>query len=108
MRKGSPGRQSPKTRSNVSGTTTRTPVTTTGRICMAFNRADVVLVPFPYTNLSATKVRPAIVISSNAYHSTEPDLLLAAITSRVSAATGPLDYVLNDWQAAGLRYPSAF
>ena len=23
-------------------------------------------------------------------------------------ATGPLDYVLSDWQAANLRFPSAF
>jgi hypothetical protein len=41
------------------------------------------------------------------YHATEPDLLLAALTSRVATATGPFDYVLSDWRAAGLRYPSA-
>lgn len=75
---------------------------------MAFQRGDVVLVPFPFSDLSATKVRPAVVVSSSLYHATEPDLILAAITSKVAAATGPLDYVLDDWQAAGLRYPSAF
>ena len=75
---------------------------------MAFQRGDVVLVPFPFSDLSATKVRPAIVVSSALYQATEPDLILAAITSRISAATGPLDYVLSDWRAAGLRYPSAF
>ena len=75
---------------------------------MAYKRGDVLLVPFPYSDLSSTKVRPAIVISSNDYHKAEPDLLLAAITSNLSAATGRLDYVLKNWQAAGLKFPSAF
>ncbi len=74
---------------------------------MAFRRGDLVLVPFPFSDLSTTKVRPAVVVSSALYHSLEPDLLLTAITSKVAAATGPLDYLLTDWQAAGLRYPSA-
>ncbi len=47
-------------------------------------------------------------VSGPLYHGTEPDIVLAAITSRLVAATGPLDYVLSDWRAAGLRYPSAF
>ena len=74
---------------------------------MAFQRGDVVLVPFPFSDLSATKVRPAVVVSSSLYQQIEPDLILAALTSRVAAATGPFDYVLTDWRAAGLRYPSA-
>ena len=73
---------------------------------MAFQRGDVVLVPFPFSDLSTTKVRPAVVVSSALYHDQEPDLILAAITSKV-ATIGPLDYVLNDWQTAGLRYQSA-
>ena len=75
---------------------------------MAFQRGDVVLVPFPFSDLSTTKVRPAIIVSSTLYHNTEPDLVLAAITSNVLSASRPLDYVLQDWQAAGLRYASAF
>ena len=74
---------------------------------MAFRRGDVLLVPFPFSDLSTTKVRPAVVVSGSLYHRSEPDLLLAAITSRVAAATGPFDYGLSDWRAAGLRYPSA-
>ncbi len=74
---------------------------------MPYQRGDVLLVPFPFSDLSASKVRPAIVISSAAYHASEPDLILAAITSQVVKGTGRFDYVLADWQAAGLRYPSA-
>ena len=75
---------------------------------MAFQRGDVVLVPFPFSDLSATKVRPAVVVSSNSYHASEPDLILAAITSKIAAVTGPFDYVLDDWEVSGLRLPSAF
>ena len=74
---------------------------------MLYHRGDVVLVPFPFSDLSTTKVRPAVVISSELYHKTEPDLLLAAITTKVSPATNPTDYVLADWEKASLRYPSA-
>lgn len=74
---------------------------------MAFQRGDVLLVPFPFSDLSATKVKPAVVLSGASYHRSEPDLILAAITSRLGAATGPFDYAFRDWQAAGLRYPSA-
>src|SRR5436305_1646608 len=79
-----------------------------GRSFMAFQRGDVLLVPFPFSDLSATKVRPAVVVSGSLYHATEPDIILAAVTSKITAATGPMDYILSDWQAAGLRQPSAF
>lgn len=75
---------------------------------MAFQRGDVVLVPFPFSDLQTKKVRPALVVSGPLYHAEEPDLLLAALTSQLRAATGTLDYILADWQAAGLRFPSAF
>ena len=80
---------------------------TTGVKPLTFQRGDVLLVPFPFSDLSTTKTRPAVVVSTAAYHNTEPDLLLAAVTSQVAKATGPFDYVLAQWQAAGLRLPSA-
>jgi mRNA interferase MazF len=75
---------------------------------MAFQRGDVLLVPFPFSDLSTTKVRPAVVVSSPLYLANEPDLLLAAITSTIATSPSPLDYVLSNWRSAGLRYPSAF
>jgi hypothetical protein len=35
-------------------------------------------------------------------------VILGAITSNLKAATGPFDYIIKDWQAAGLRFASAF
>ena len=75
---------------------------------MAFQRGDVVLVPFPFTDLRSQKVRPAVVLSSAEYRASEPDLILGAITTNLSAAMSAVDYVLREWQVANLRYPSAF
>ena len=67
---------------------------------------DVVTVDF----LGATgpKRRPAVVVSSALYHQHRPDLVLGVLTSQISRATTPLDYLLQDWASAGLRHPSAF
>lgn len=43
---------------------------------------DVVLVPFPFTDQTAAKKRPAIVVSSDAYHRERPDVIVVAVTSR--------------------------
>lgn len=73
---------------------------------MASQRGDVVLIPFPYTDFSAVKTRPAVVVSSSIYHTTRPELLLAYVSSQVSQANPTIDYVLADWAAAGLLKPS--
>lgn len=73
---------------------------------MAFQRGEVVLIPFPYTDLSVTKTRPAVVVSSARYHAVRPDLLLAYLSSQIQQADPDLDYVLADWQAANLLKPS--
>jgi len=70
------------------------------------NPGDVVIVEFP--GARATKRRPAVVISTPAYHASRPDVVLGLITSRVDDATAPTDYVLQDWSSAGLRRESAF
>jgi len=53
------------------------------------------------------KRRPAVVISTAAYHSARPDVILALLTSQASKASAPTDYLLKDWSQAGLNQPSA-
>ena len=48
---------------------------------MTYEFGEVVLVPFPFTNQSTQKQRPAAVISSRAYNATRLDLILIAVTS---------------------------
>ena len=71
-------------------------------------RYKVVLVPFPFDDLSATKVRPAVCL-------TEPigehrHVVLAFLTSRVPARPVATDLVLDtgdpDFAATGLRVSS--
>jgi mRNA interferase MazF len=73
---------------------------------MAYDRGDVVLLPFPFTDLSAAKTRPAIVINSPLYWQIRAEYLLAYVSSQISKADPELDYVLVDWEAAGLLKPS--
>jgi mRNA interferase MazF len=73
---------------------------------MALARGDIVLIPYPYSDLSASKTRPAIVISSVAYHSVFQELLLAYLTSQVTNPHPDFDYLLVDWQEAGLLKPT--
>ena len=75
---------------------------------MSFNRGDVVLVPFPFTDLTTHKQRPALVISSNQFNSSSADIILLGITSQIPRDLAQSDYRLNpdEQQKAGLPRPS--
>ena len=75
---------------------------------MSYAFGDVILVPFPFTNQSTTKQRPAVVISSSSYNTERPDLILLAITSQVRASRAFGEALVTDWQTAGLIKPSVF
>ncbi len=53
-----------------------------------YKRGDVVLVPFPFSNLSAAQKRPAVVISSTAYNESSLDVVILAITSKIEKSSG--------------------
>lgn len=72
-----------------------------------FEFGDIVLVPFSFTDQSATKKRPAVVISSNAYNSERPDLIIMAVTSQIKPTSVIGEVIVQDWQGAGLLKPSA-
>ena len=74
---------------------------------MAFQRGEVWLVEYPFSDLSVTKVRPAVVMSDDAYHRVKPDLIIAPLTSRIPHTPNQFDYMLQDWSGAGLKKPSA-
>ncbi|MEK7349763.1 MAG: type II toxin-antitoxin system PemK/MazF family toxin [Nitrospirota bacterium] len=67
---------------------------------------DLLLVPFPFTDQSAVKRRPAVVVSSTAYHQTRPDLLIMAVTSQQPSTLSVGEVQVQDWRAAGLLKPS--
>ncbi len=56
---------------------------------MPYHFGDVIFVPFPFTDQSTTKRRPAVVVSSDAYHRDRPDIILMAVTSQMRPAPTP-------------------
>jgi len=74
----------------------------------SYKRGDVVFVPFPFTDLSSAKQRPALVVSADAFNSTRDDVLVAAITSQVPAQLAADEFMIpaGDLAACGLPKPS--
>jgi len=72
----------------------------------SYDRGDVVLVPFPFSERLVTKKRPAVVVSSNAYHRASRDVIIAQITSKLTTPPRPGDHRIVAWQDAGLVTPS--
>ena len=62
------------------------------------------LLPFPFTDLTTTKQRPAVVMSSAGFNARQRDVVVLAITSQIPDALSPEDYRLSedDQRAAGL------
>jgi mRNA interferase MazF len=67
---------------------------------------EVIWIEFP--GVVQTKRRPAVILSSSTYHANRPDIIVGLVTSQISKANSPTDYVIQDWRAAGLRVASAF
>ncbi len=70
-----------------------------------YKPGEIILVPFPFTDLSSTKKRPALVVSPNDYNN-QGDVVIAFITSNMEGPPRVGDYLLTDWQEAGLPLPS--
>jgi mRNA interferase MazF len=73
---------------------------------MAHAFGEVVLVPFPFTDQTGAKKRPAVIVSSSGYNASRRDLVIMAITSQVRQPLGFGEAMVTDWQAAGLIKPS--
>jgi mRNA interferase MazF len=71
---------------------------------MNYSKGDIVLLPYPFTDLKATKVRPAVVVSPE--DGRYSDVFVVPITSR-TAMLNTGEYLMKDWNSAGLNVPSA-
>lgn len=72
----------------------------------AYSRGDVVLVGFVFSDESGRKLRPALVLSSPAYHRGRQEVIVAAITSNIKRRLFG-DHRIADWKGAGLLFPSS-
>ena len=73
---------------------------------MTFERYSVVRVPFPFTERSATKNRPALVLSTAGTFNTAAGHSVMAMITSSGSAPWPLDCPLRDHAVAGLSSPS--
>jgi len=67
-------------------------------------RGDIVLFPYPFTDLQAKKVRPAVIVSlpGGKYE----DVFIVPLTSRIHNLSDG-EFLLGKWKAAGLNVPTA-
>ena len=70
-----------------------------------FEKGDIVLLPFPFTNLKTTKRRPALVISPRVYN-LSGDSTVLFMTSNVNAPRKEGDVELKEFKEAGLPKPT--
>lgn len=70
---------------------------------MIYEAGDIVLVRYPFSDLSTTKRRPAIILSPRAYSELFDDLVLMPLTSRSMAQDS---LALSQWKSAGLLKPT--
>jgi mRNA interferase MazF len=73
-----------------------------------YSRGRVVVVEVPFPDFSGTRRRPALIVSSEAFHAGLADVIVCPISSRPRyfERPGPGDLPLQHWKRAGLRYPS--
>ena len=67
-----------------------------------FMKGDVVVVPFPFSDLTQAKRRPALVLSALE----GDDLILCQITSQYTRDNYAVSLTDNDFQAGTLKQPS--
>ena len=72
---------------------------------MSYNKWDIVLVPFPFTDLSTTKKRPALIVSPDQFNA-EYDVVIAFITSKLDQENRIGDYSIKEWHKSNLPKPS--
>lgn len=61
-------------------------------------KGDIVLVPFPFSDLGGSKRRPALVISNDRFNKKSQDIVLLAITSNITDSKNSIMIRNSDWK----------
>lgn len=67
-----------------------------------FVSGEIVVVPFPFTDLQSAKVRPALVVASL----NRGDIILCQITSQIGSHPGAIPILPADFDSGGLPHMS--
>lgn len=71
---------------------------------MTYNRYDVILMLFPFTEKRGKKQRPAVVLSGSRFNKSHSHSVVAMVTT-ASITKWPSDLALSKTAAAGLHVP---
>ncbi|KGF71476.1 MazF family transcriptional regulator [Neosynechococcus sphagnicola sy1] len=69
----------------------------------SYSKHDIILVRYPFSNLSSSKVRPAVVVSPS--HPSQ-DIMITPLTSKTSSLLAG-EFMLSEWAGAGLNVATA-
>jgi len=72
-----------------------------------YKQRDIVLVPFPFSDLSGQKVRPVLILSNDAYNQQSADVVVCGLTTNLSPAPYSITIEVTDIEQPGtLRHKS--
>ena len=74
---------------------------------ITFRQGDVILIPFPFTDFSTLKQRPAIVVSSDTFNNSHSDVVVMAITSQIPEVIPSEDYLLSREEIETAQLPKS-
>lgn len=73
---------------------------------MIFEQRDIVLIPFPYSNLFTLKKRPVLIISNSRHNLNSKDIICCALTSSKKFFYGGVLINNKDLEFGNLNYES--
>lgn len=78
------------------------------KLTRTYDRNEIVKVPFPFTDIKASKVRPALILSSAKSFNVKTGLSIMAMITSVKPIQDlwPTDIVIEELQSTGLPVPS--
>ncbi len=71
---------------------------------MIYSKGDIILLPYPFTNLTVNKVRPAVVVGSDGEK--YDDIFVVPLTSKIHTLSEN-EFCLENWRESGLNVPTA-
>lgn len=73
---------------------------------ISFKKGDIYLAEIVFTDGTATKKRPVVIVSGKHYNEKHDEVVISLITSNVIRKIYG-DIAIKRWESAGLLYPSA-
>lgn len=73
---------------------------------MNYKQGDIVLLPFPYSDLSTAKKRPALVVSNNTFNASSDDFVCCLVTTNPKQDKYTIQITENDVEQGKLSFAS--